>query len=375
MKNNIKLIHKLTILLLIIFAIKNSYSSIKSDRANLGNLAANLYAISPHIPATLQDLLKDFNYYITNNIHFHSGNLYQHSIWVSNVIAYWWKQKTHWVENIDPKDQNLSIFIGLIHDIGKGGDLKAGPNRPLGSKLHKFIYDSKNYYPFYDKKIHPKTGFDYILKRSYKFGDHKKILDLDYNDFFDKLKISDEERKLIAIIVGIHWDFGGIIFRRKTGVDAIPNDEDRYKMYLDHLRCLAINAKYKDGKIDERLIRLALLVSAADTLGTVPIDPKSGFDISNPTKNIFDIKTPGVPGWEPAFTPQSEFEHFRIKDSATAYIKYGYGSLNPKAKNTLGEKYKDGIINYFKSPTYQATLSTEMDKKSCMKKFVENLER
>lgn len=401
MKNNIKLKHKLTLLFLAMFAIKYSYSSIKSDRADLGNLTASIFILKKIAPpstapiitlpvstATIssdsinitKQLLDDFKHYITNNIDWHSGDLYQHSIWVSNVVAKWWKDNRHWVKDIDPKDKNLSILAGLIHDIGKGGTLAPGANAFGYPPLTTISDGSTKYYPYYDIRLHPKTGFDYLTKKSYKLApDGTKLFD--YDSFFDKFNISDEDRKLLAIIVGIHWDFGGIVFKKK---DTIPNDEDRYKIYLNNLRCLAINANYNNGNIDERLIRIALLVSAADVLGTFPFDPKEGLDVyvtkPNPTKNIFDIATPDVPDWNPAFIPKHDFAHHKIKDlilkygsldavkpKKIAYYKYGY------ADDNLGKKYKNGIINYFKSPAYQATLSTKMDKKSCMNKFVADL--
>ena len=87
-------------------------------------------------------LLNDFQHYKVEKYGHHAGDVYEHSIWTAATVAQWWAEKSEWVQGIDNKYQALTIMAGLLHDIGKAGDLK-------------FLFTTKKYHPYY--------GFEFLL--------------------------------------------------------------------------------------------------------------------------------------------------------------------------------------------------------------------
>jgi hypothetical protein len=183
--------------------------------------------------------------YKTTNTSFHSGDLFEHSVWVAKCINNWFKTKNYWVEGLSDADRSIAVISGFLHDIGKAGDLK---------------------YVYYDKHEHPRDGFLYLLNKKKFYVSKDECFNFD--NFFKKLNISEDDRKLIAILVGIHWSFGGIV------VKGVYNGKSRTKVFtkfLNKLKLLVVEANYNNGLIDERLLRLAILINAADLKGAGPI--------------------------------------------------------------------------------------------------------
>ena len=262
---------------------------------------------SSHAPE-INKLLDDFKCYTTTMTNFHAGDLYQHSIWVANTIAKWWEENKFWVENISKNDQRLTILAGLLHDIGKAGD-------------QKFIYENKS--------PHPRVGFEYVLgTRPYLpcIGDQP----WNFNNFFNALSISPEEKQIIDIAIGMHWDLGGMILSQ---LQKDPSKKDYYyDQYLTKLRCLAQEVGYHNGAIDLRLIRICLLVSAADVFGVQKVEAPY---------SIFNLGTPEEP-------------HGPVKDR---YYSYLY--------DDTGHTVRDELVKYFTES--QAVLSQPINPELCTK--------
>lgn len=186
----------------------------------------------------LQNLLENFNQYKTTNS-FHSGNLLQHSTWTANTVLNWFEQDDQWVKDIDKKDQKLAFISALLHDVGKSGDLN---------------------FTFYTKPNHAQLGFEYLMdQKEYLLDKNKKF---DFQKMFESLGITTEDQKLICILVGIHEVFGKEILAKYN-----KNSTLLFEHFLIALESLAKKANYKSGKIDTRLLRLAILISAADVKG------------------------------------------------------------------------------------------------------------
>ncbi len=186
----------------------------------------------------LQKLLENFDSYKTTN-KFHSGSLKKHSIWTASAVLNWFDSDDQWVKDIDKNDLKNAFIAALLHDVGKAGDLEV---------------------TFYTKPAHPQTGFEYLTnQKDYLFDKSQKF---DFEKMFDSLKISQEDRKLIAILAGIHEDFGKRVLAKYK-----KEDSKLFEAFIEKLQTLVKATNYNNGKADARLLRLALLISAADVKG------------------------------------------------------------------------------------------------------------
>lgn len=395
-----KVSYGLLLLYISIFLIQPCKAS-----SDLSNLATTFFQLKKRAPAgppaptvmpAPSDLLNDFRRYITTNIYFHAGDLYEHSVWTSNAIALLWemaeklkstfpvkpqvgtpqydqyskllKEGAIWVQGLDEKkDKIVSIFAGLIHDVGKGGDLSSGiPG------IDQYIYnpilgpDGKILYiPYYAKQRHPITGFNYLIGTAKYKTD--PIATYDFKKYYDSLGLSDEDRSLIAVVAGMHWNFGGLILRpfSEKNIATSTNkavEEKLFHDYLNQLRCHAIRANYKNGQIDSRLLRMSILIAAADNLGVIPVKI---------SKNIFNIITPKIPDAiaQLALLPPSFNQHKNINlaqceipdklDSnckkSISYFKHHY--------DTYGEYFREALLKYYEKN--KTALKTPLDK-SCV---------
>lgn len=189
-----------------------------------------------------QKLLENFKQYKTTN-DFHSGNLLQHSTWTAGAVLNWFEQDDQWVKDIDKKDQKIAFISALLHDVGKGGDLV---------------------FTFYTKTDHAQTGFEYLTgQKEYLLDKNKKF---DFQKMFEALNVTSEDKKIICVLVGIHEVFG-----KKVLAKYRKNDPSLFEQFLTTIESVAKNADYNGGKIDIRLLRLALLISAADVKGAQKI--------------------------------------------------------------------------------------------------------
>lgn len=211
--------------------------------------SASLYAGTQQEGHGLQDLLEDIKYYQTTNTRFHAGNLYEHSLWVAITINEWFEHGEGWTHGLTAHDRKLATLGGLLHDIGKGGDLAC---------------------TYYTKPDHPERGQKYLLgKENYVLCSNKIF---DFKKLFEKLGLSENDKKVVSILVGAHHMFGDLLQNLAT-VDLSVVQDDALRPYLDtfkkRLKTVAKRADYK-GPIDTRLIKLVLLVCVADIKGAQP---------------------------------------------------------------------------------------------------------
>jgi hypothetical protein len=217
------------------------------------------------------DLINDLRHYKTTDRTHHSGDLLEHSIWVARIIEQWFAQNNEWCNGIDRDLIKTLTLAGLLHDIGKGGDLKA-------------IY--------FKKEKHPEIGFS-IIRGTHKYRTHPHGKPFDFDHFFENNQIDSQERALIAVLAGIHWDFGGMLMR---DVQSKSRTLDQAcKAFLDKLHRLAKQARYNNGHLDDQLIRCAILIGAADVKGSSYV-PCSCYDqctlpdikAPHPAENMYD---------------------------------------------------------------------------------------
>lgn len=210
---------------------------------------------------SLNELINNFKLYTTTNTTFHSGNLYEHSLWVAITVNNWCQENNTWVEGLNEHERTLALLAALLHDMGKAGDLV---------------------YSYYTKSEHQKLGQKYMLsKKQYKLSDNKIF---NFTKLIESIKFSEIDKQIVSILIAAHHDFGDLL-ANLAGIDlnAYP---DYVKTYIDNfkqrLQEHATFAGYT-GPIDTRLMKLALLVSAADVKGSQRCECSHHFSISDLT--------------------------------------------------------------------------------------------
>lgn len=162
---------------------------------------------------TLATLLEDMKHYRTTSKH--RGDLWQHTIWTAQILGRWMHhdeaQKLHLIVEtlralLSERDCYLLEIAGVVHDIGKAGDLDVTAYMD-GRRQGDLIY-------FISREDHERIGFEYIahdlpsvqgaFSRAYQIFNGGSF---NFYKFFNKLGISEDEQKVIAILVGSHKTF------------------------------------------------------------------------------------------------------------------------------------------------------------------------
>ncbi len=217
------------------------------------SLCTSVYAKAP---TNLASLLNDFKRYSPTTFDHHSGSLYQHSLWTALAVDKWFKDGNVWWDGIDASFYKTAVLAALLHDIGKAGDL---------------------YFAYPGKPGHPHSGFEYITgQRLYKINNYSSIdISVLLNNICKRLGIDHQQQKMIAIIVGMHWEFGKIMIQWEKYHKNDALLPIFFQHYLQLLSSAAAACGYNDGHIDSTLVRLTILVSAADVRGAQPVMPLS----------------------------------------------------------------------------------------------------
>ena len=191
-------------------------------------------------PSSLNDLVNEFKYYTTTNVTFHAGGVYEHSLWVAITINEWWHTNSPWTQDINDHDYQIALLAGLLHDVGKAGDLV---------------------FSFYTKPTHDQNGQAYIL-------DEKPFYlaaggTFNFKKLFQALSISDEDKRLVAFLVGAHSDFGWIMNAFTEKKNTIRECLATYTEKLNtHARSVGLSYP-----VNKRLMQIMILLSAADING------------------------------------------------------------------------------------------------------------
>ena len=231
------------------------------------------------VPA-VQSLLNELSLYkLDNQKRLHAGDLYEHSLWTHYAATALIEEKSPWVANFNfsKRDKELLSLAALLHDIGKAGrsDLFGGTHPTLqyrvaiddSGKPVKITYTS-------DHEEHVAIGFDYLtdlwapLEQGRQFFSSRGI-PLSFQPLFTQLNVTLDEQKIVAILVGMHYSFGRIL-RGDMSFDDFLKELKRYAQFICY------------GAIDERLLRLAVLVQVADVTGMSYVKPRTTWIIQTP---------------------------------------------------------------------------------------------
>lgn len=231
------------------------------------------------VPA-VQSLLNELSLYkLDNQKRLHAGDLYQHSLWAHYAATGLIEDQSPWAcdYTFSQRDKELLSLAALLHDIGKAGrnELFGGTHPHLLYRLAvdpagiptQITYTS-------DHEEHVAVGFDYLtelwapLEQGRQFFSSQGV-PISFQPLFTQLNVSLEEQKLIAILVGMHYSFGRIL-RGDMNLDG----------FLSELKQYAHFVRYQP--IDERLLRLSVLVQVADVTGMSYVKPRPTWVMPEP---------------------------------------------------------------------------------------------
>lgn len=238
-----------------------------------------------HQTQLLRTLLDDMKLYTLDSEgdpYLHAGDLYQHSIWTHNAMAELLRSNSPYVRNVQLTErlEEVLLLAALLHDIGKAGrqELFAHTHPKLSYTIKKHengTVESIMYYQDYQE--HTRISFEYAAqplvaeeKSSKQHIYHicntatAELVPLSIDQLYQELGLSREEQQLIAILLGIHYEFGNL----KSGKITHEN-------FLEKLTKLAAEVGYHGGVIDEQLVQLAILIQVADVKGLVPVAPQT----------------------------------------------------------------------------------------------------
>lgn len=265
--------------------VKSIQHSGKVDKEQLNILLTDMKAYK----------ITDYEGIVGGNHPFHAGHLYEHSMWVEQVVADWCRKdsKEPWCEGLSKRDKYIVALAGLLHDVGKGG----------GGKLE-----------YYSKPTHPNDGFNMLI------GTKKYVMKNGGSFDFGKLlkNLTSDEKKIFAILVGIHWDFGGTVlsnFKESQG----EKNKGFFEQFLNNIKLLASKAGYTK-KIDEKLVKQSILIGAADVKGSQPA--------TGPYTIVFDIFN-------------TDIKCLPFHTVSDQFIALHYNTQGPKAREKLLHYFRD----------------------------------
>lgn len=188
---------------------------------------------------TLHQIFDHLGYYRLVHSKFHQGNLLQHSLWTGRSLAQWFDENHFWVKELKPL-KDLVILGGLLHDIGKAGD-------------YNFYYTCKH--------NHPTAGYRYILNQNSFFLRSTQVVD--FEKLFEELSISEEEQKMLGVMIAMHLELGNAMKKFK-------HDGNLDKACYQYLETFQSNCKIMSIQPTLTTLRASLAVSAADVRGISP---------------------------------------------------------------------------------------------------------
>ena len=190
-------------------------------------------------------LLDDIKYYKTTNDRWHAGNVYEHSMWLELCIEQWFHKRKFWIQNLNEQDEKVLAMAGILHDIGKAGDGEL---------------------TFFTKPEHPEVGFNYLQGKSSYITTKNEVFD--FNSYLNNFKFDNKQQAIIAVLVGIHHDFGSKVMSKV--LDSQYSKKDIFEEYLNTLKNLAKKTGYPDI-FDRKLVIMSMAITAGDVRAAQPV--------------------------------------------------------------------------------------------------------
>jgi len=273
---------------------KNGANGIKADAA----------AIRTCIDTHLAGLTRDFLNYRMNNPTFHAGQLKQHSAWVARAVEKFFLNPTNNVDHRWAADLHSDLLPILtlgayLHDVGKAGD-----------KVFDFTSDADPA----KTKNHPLAGFEILTAKpdggEYQLADGTRISILGILQM--KCNLSPQEIALVQLMAGLHYSFLPIIKANQINgnfQNGIPTTLSELQSLL-HAHDISYSFTHPDDLVD--LVRMTMLMGAADVLGAQPVAGDSPQGITTLAENS------NLPVYQTRLTkdkPYNRFDYARLNNN------------------------------------------------------------
>jgi hypothetical protein len=209
---------------------------------------------------SIRELLNDFEKYIPEFGH-HSGNLKQHSLWVSYYIqeallfpelsplghAATALQK-HMLHSGKPINyEKILIISSLLHDIGKGGD---------------------QVYTYMSKPDHELTGYKYLEGELVYMYENGNILNT--RKLFKSLGLTRIQVDIVNFLVLHHWDLGKLVIELDY-IDVLKygsmRDINKLSKEIAKRFCSIVTRK---TQITKAIVLMQFILCCADVMGAQP---------------------------------------------------------------------------------------------------------
>lgn len=206
----------------------------------------------------LDELLTDMKSYRTYSNH--RGDLYEHSMWVEQYLSRWamgqdkemtWVQQ--WMSDFTEREKQVVALAGLLHDIGKAGDPDCS-NYKSYRREGDFIF-------YFTKKGHEDLGFMYVMHDvdtalRYNPG-YLKVNGKPFNlkQMFDELGVTEQESRLIAVLIGSHKYFSALLHKGATSAD-----QERFLKKIEKL----VHDSRLNVSLNKKLVSMVMVINIAD---------------------------------------------------------------------------------------------------------------
>jgi len=281
----------------------------------------------------LAELFKDMSHYwIDDNLlnekdrpFIHRFQLVEHSL----IVAEYCKngavcpilgQKRNLCDGLDKRQLEIMFFAGLIHDCGKAG---------VGSKPQSFKRDifkiDEDKIKFISKYDHEMIGFNFILG----FKKYKTVNDtsFNFNELCKELGLNDNEKKIVAILVGSHKWFDDVYARDLFAQPREGTKIVKPERFIENIFELAKKAKLPKELQNEDLIRMACILTLADNFAVLfDCEKQSDFGFP-PARRPF-----AKPGWLKSKPNDSELD---VRISYYKKILYGDPKIERNKKGAI----------------------------------------
>ncbi len=247
-------------------------------------------------------IVQEYRKFKTTNP-FHQGHLLEHNTWVGLVASSLYKNYEKY-GNLDI-DQSIYLLSGFLHDLGKSGACEHKAvyknlnvqDAALSVCEHVKVGDERIGFSYHALPAHPSDGYEFL--KGYKqynrytlSNDVDKIGFEDWERFFEHLRVSDFEKRMVRCGVGAHWYFGDYLQHFLKG------EKDYSMKYLRKLELFYNDEFFKLNKEDFRkVILFTIIISISDIYGseydpTLLTEEERGVIINYlPNVSLGDIET------------------------------------------------------------------------------------
>lgn len=211
------------------------------------------------------------------HLFYHHFELVEHSILValhykSGCVCSLLDQNKNICGMFTKRQQYVNYVALLIHDCGKMGE---GLNPQVKSKQDIFKIDD-DVIRCLSKSDHEKIGFDYIMHDigGKQCGSCKQYIKVDgkpfnFNELLDEWNLDDNEKKIIAVLVGAHKMFTGVALLDEYELlpKQNPRKQKTFATFKNDVFELATKAGLPSEFHNKDLLAMVCVSTLADLFG------------------------------------------------------------------------------------------------------------